>query len=63
MTTERDIRNQIAYARDEGKKEGREEGKIEERMVLAKKCKAEGIPVETISRITGLSEQEIADLK
>lgn len=55
MTTERDIKNQIAYAREEGEKKGL--------LKVAKKCKAEGIPVETISRITGLSEQEIADLK
>ena len=59
MTTERDIRNQIAYAREEG----RDEGKLEERISFAKKCKAEGIPVETISRITGLSEQEITELQ
>ena len=28
MTTERDIRNQIAYSREEGRKEGREEERL-----------------------------------
>ena len=62
MTTERDIRNQIAYARDEGKKEGREEGREEERLVMAKKCKAEGLPVQMIVKLTGLSEEVIKAL-
>jgi predicted transposase YdaD len=31
MTTERDIRNQIAYARQEGRQEGRAEGRAEGR--------------------------------
>ena len=62
MTTERDIRNQIAYARDEGKKEGREEGREEERLVMAKNCKAEGLPVQMIVKLTGLSEEVIKAL-
>ena len=58
MTTERDIRNQIAYARDEGKAEGREE----ERRLIAQKCKEEGMPIEMIIRLSGLTEQEILSL-
>ena len=47
MTTERDIRNQIAYARHEGKmegeakgrEEGREEGRVEACLAVARKLK------------------------
>ena len=66
MTTERDIRNQIAYARDEGRKEGkvegREEGKEEATLAVANKLKAKGIPPEIIAEATGLTEQQIINL-
>ena len=58
MTTERDIRNQIDYARHEG----REEGKEEATLTMAKNCKAEGLPVEMIVKLTGLSEEVIKAL-
>ena len=58
MTTERDIRNQIAYAREEGKAEG----KAEERLSLAKKFKEQGFPSNAIAEATGLSVQEIEAL-
>lgn len=54
MTTERDFRNQLAYAR----KEGREE----ERRVSAAKLKALGVDIAIISQATGLSEEDIAKL-
>ena len=54
MTTERDIRNQIAYAREEGKEE--------ERLAMAKKFKSLGTPVSVISEATGLSEEVINNL-
>ena len=54
MTTERDIRNQIAYARHEGREE--------EKLAVAKKCKAEGLPVGTIIKLTGLSVEQIEAL-
>lgn len=47
MTTERDIRNQIAYSREEG----RAEGKAEERRLIIEKLK-----------MKGFSEEEIAEL-
>lgn len=59
MTTERDIRNQIAYSREEGRAEGRAEGIAEGR--------TEG-RAETIRQITkalqerGFSEQDIASI-
>ena len=66
MTTERDIHNQIEYARKEGiekgRQEGIEEGRKEERRLIAQKCKKEGMPIEMIIRLSGLTEQEILSL-
>ncbi len=58
MTTERDIHNQIEYARKEGIEKGREE----ERRLIAQKCKKEGMSIEMIIRLSGLTEQEILSL-
>ena len=70
MTTERDRRNQIAYAREEGRSagleegesKGREEGAREERLRLAKALLANGVKMEVIVASTGLSEEEIKAL-
>ena len=63
MTTERDIRNQIAYSREEGlaeglekgraggKAEGRAEGKAEERHLIAQKLKEKGFSDEEVASI------------
>ena len=51
-----------AEGRAEGREEGREEGRAAERQDNAKKMKELGIPTETISRITGLSLEEINKL-
>lgn len=52
MTTERDIRNQIAYARDkgleEGREVGREEGMKEGIQLLAEQLRKMGFPEEKI---------------
>ncbi len=55
MTTERDIKNYISYA----ERKGREEGLLE----AAKKMLAEGLSVEIVAKCTGLSEEQIEDLK
>ena len=62
MTTERDIRNQISFARKEGKKEGLEEGIAQRNIEIARQMLAEGLSVELIARVTGLSEEEIGRL-
>ena len=51
MTTERDIRNQIAYGREEGRAEGKAEGKAEERRLIMEKLKKKGF-----------SDAEVAEL-
>ena len=70
MTTERDIKNQIAYAeekghekgREEGLEKGREEGAREKAMETARAFLKLGIPPETVSVGTGLSIEEVLAL-
>ena len=70
MTTERDIRNQIDFAveqgeargRAEGRAEGQAEGEAKERLKAARNLKSLGVSVDIIAKATGLSEAEIAAL-
>ena len=58
MTTERDIRNQIAFARKEGRAEGANQRNIE----IARKMVSMKMDASVISEATGLSKEEIATL-
>ena len=51
-----------AAGQDEGRQEGRQEGRIEGMVLAAKNMKAKGISADVIAEVTGLSEQEIAEL-
>ena len=55
MTTERDIRNQIAFSREQGLKEGIEKGiekgASEERMRIMSVLRSEGVPENIISKL------------
>ena len=70
MNTERDTYNQIKYARETGreeghkvgKEEGREEGAKRNSCDIAKRMLENGIAIETISELTGLTEKEISGL-
>ena len=46
----------------EGRAEGREEGREEERRQNARRMKDLGLPAETISTVTGLTLEEVAEL-
>ena len=46
----------------EGKEEGKEEGRTEEKMKVARSLKEMGLPVDQISKATGLSRDEIMKL-
>ena len=63
MTTERDIRNQIAFAkknaRAEGKIEGIEEGKMEEKKETVRRLKEMGIAANIIALGTELTEEQV----
>ena len=63
MTTERDIKNQIEFARDEGREEGRVEGRVEGIRLSALNMLKDNLPVDTICRYTGLSEEEVEALR
>ena len=70
MTTERDLRNQMAYARKEAIEEGHAEGlaqglaegRHKANLESAFKLRELGVAVETISIATGLSIEEIRNL-
>ena len=66
MTTERDLRNQMAYARKEAIEEGHAEGlaaglaegRAEGRAEVINKMLAAGIPTSTIANALGISIEE-----
>ena len=66
MTTERDIRNQIKYAHDEGKADGKAEGlaegRDEERQRIAKAMLADGLAPEQVARYSGLTPEQLEKL-
>jgi hypothetical protein len=51
MRTERDLKNQIAYAKEEGIKLGREEGRKEECVRIVESLRKQGIPEDVITRV------------
>ena len=48
--------------KEEGLKEGREEGAKQKSFDIAKRMLEKGIDIETISELTGLTEKEISKL-
>jgi len=58
----RDYLATLAYAEQKGHKEGRQEGKHEEAMNIAREMKKADVPVEQITRFTKLSIEEIEKL-
>ena len=63
MTTERDIRNQIAFAKKNARAEGKSEGLLERSIETARKMLAKGYPVEEIAEISELPVKQIQALK
>ena len=63
----RDIKNSLdtakAEGKEEGKIEGRIEGRIEEKSVIAKNLLNQNIDIQTIAQATGLSINEIEELR
>lgn len=58
MTTERDIRNQIAYSKEEGLKEGLEQGHQALILTARKLVERMGLSVSQAAEATGLSLEE-----
>jgi hypothetical protein len=63
LKTYRDLKGVVDTSYEEGKSEGRAEGKIEGKIEIALKMKKKGEPAEKISEYTGLSIEEINQLK
>jgi predicted transposase/invertase (TIGR01784 family) len=55
-------REGVAEGRKEGIKEGLKEGERKRNLAIAKGLKADGMPASQISKYTGLSAEEIAEL-
>ena len=53
----------LVKGREEGRAEGLAEGELSKGLEIARQMKAEGLPVEMIARCTGLSIEQIEDLK
>ena len=57
MTTERDIHNQLVYARDKGLAEGLEKGRVEGReeglLLMAEQLRKAGMSEDEVRRIIG----------
>ena len=66
MITERDIHNQIAYARDEGMEEGMEigmeKGSRQKALETAQALLRLGVAMEIITQATGLSVEDLQSL-
>ena len=68
MRTERDLRNQIAYARESGveeglargREDGREEGREEERARLLAELRKQGIPDDVLDRAVGATKNGVS---
>lgn len=56
------IRKGIKKGRKEGREEGLKEGRQEGLQEVAQKMKSEGFPLETISKLTGLTKKEIEEI-
>ncbi len=58
-----DIKNSIDWAEEKGLIKGREEGRKEEKLSLARNLLLKGMVIDIIQEITGLSLEEISKLQ
>ena len=59
MTTERDLRNQMDYAKQEGIQEGRAEGRAEGINLVIRQMITKGMTVQQVADIVDMSVEEI----
>ncbi len=57
-----DVQDALEYAKEVAKKEGWDQGIEKEKIEIAKNCIKEGIPIEVIVKITGLTSIQIQEL-
>ena len=63
MAAVREAELRLREAIKQSKKEGREEGRVEEKQEVSKKLLIKGMDAKSISEITGMSEDEIKNLR
>ncbi len=63
ITEYADVQDAMAYAEEKGREKGLTEGIENEKIEIAKNCLKEGLPIETIAKITGLTVGQINKLK
>ena len=59
MNTERDIRNQKAFAREQGMAQGKAEGLVEGKLEVARAMLAKGMDISLVSELTGLTVEQL----
>ena len=59
MTTERDLRNQMEYAKQEGIQEGRAEGRAEGINLVIRQMITKGMTVQQVADIVDMTAEEI----
>ena len=59
MTTERDLRNQMDYAKQEGIQEGRAEGRVEGINLVIRQMITKGMTVQQVADIVDMTAEEI----
>ena len=63
MLSEMEEHSALLASRNEGREEGREEGRAEMKVEMAKKLLKEQMDIKLIGKVTGLSKEEILELK
>ncbi len=63
MTTKADIKAQMDYKYEQGMEKGMEKGKMDEKIGIAKNLISLGIADEVIAKSTGLTVEQIEEMK
>ena len=63
MITERDYQNILATAREQGHDAGLVEGEVRGKLAIARKLLASGMPEAQVAEFTGLTAEQLEELK
>ena len=62
LKTYRGLKSSLDTAEEKGRVEGPVEGRVEEKIAIARNLKSMGMSISDISKVTGLQEEEIKEL-